>query len=106
MNEVDSWIDALDETNPPLTPVVGQQGITSDVTMSWLVQQSLPRTTIPTYTGAAIKWVPFITKFYTLIHKQAFLSDEQRSMYLTDHLDGEAKRSVSGFSHNTRGYIL
>ena len=27
-------------------------------------------------------------------------------MYLLDYLDGEAKRSVTGFTHDTRGYIL
>ena len=106
VNEVDSWIDQLDETKMQTMPNSVTQGITADVTMSWLVQQSLPRTTIPTFSGAPVSWVPFITKFYTLIHKQAFLSDEQRSMYLLDHLDGEAKRSVSGYSHNTSGYVL
>ena len=105
-NEVDSWIDHLDETKPSQTPDLTKQGITADVSMAWLVQQSLPRTKIPIYEGSSLLWVPFITKFYTLVHKQAFLNDEQRSMYLLDHLDGEAKRSVKGFTHDTRGYYL
>ena len=105
-NEVDSWIDDLDEKNPQPPPDITNTGITADVTMAWLVQQSLPIPKIPTFDGSAVLWVPFITRFFTRVHKQAFLSDEQRSMYLLDNLDGEAKRSVSGYTHDTRGYIL
>ena len=76
------------------------------MTVSWLIQQSLPRTKIPTFSGAPLDWVPFITKFHARIHSQEYLSDEQRSTYLLDHLDGEPKRSVTGFSHDSRGYVL
>ena len=61
---------------------------------------------IPEFDGSAVLWVPFISKFFTLVHKQPFLSNEQRSVYLQDHLVGEAKRSVAGFTHDTRGYVL
>ena len=53
-NEVDSWIDLLDETKPQSLSGLSVQGITADVTMAWLVQQSLSRSKIPVFKGSAV----------------------------------------------------
>ena len=104
-NSVDSWIDLLDVNranvpNPTLT------GIAPDVTMAYLVQQNLPRTQLPTFDGSPTKWVSFITKFRDVIHLQEYLTDSQRCHHLVQHLEGSAERSVTRFTHDSRGYVL
>ena len=42
LNEVDSWIDELDDNRHGQMPNAATNGITANVTMAWLVQQSLP----------------------------------------------------------------
>ena len=98
-NEVDSWIDDLDERRSNL-PSAGNGDLTDNIAMAWFVQQTLPRAKIPTFDGAPSGWLPFITKFFTLVHKQVFLTDAQRHMYLLDHLTGEPKTAVKCFSDN------
>ena len=105
-NQVDSWIDELNENRLNRYPDVTTGGITPDMTMAWMVQQSLPRVQIPSFDGSPVLWVEFITKFRDLIHNQGYLNDTQRSTYLLQHLDGEAKRSVRGFANDRRGYVL
>ena len=105
MNDVDTWIDNLDPNhrhvaNPTMT------GITTDVTLAYLVQQNLPRTTLPTFDGSPTKWVNFITKFRDVVHLQEYLNDTQRCLHLMQQLDGPAERSVSGYTHDSRGYVL
>ena len=95
----------MDETQINQTPNPTTHGIAPDVTMAWLVQQSLPRATIPTFDGSPLLWVEFITKFRDLVHMQRYLNDTQRSMYLLDHLAGEAKRAVKGYANDSRGYV-
>lgn len=79
--------------------------ITADVTMAWLIQQSLQRVAIPTFNGSALPWISFITNFCDIVHEQGYLTDEQRMFYLMDHLTCEGKMSVTGFAHNQSGYV-
>ena len=68
-NEVDSWIDCLDElvdTSPYPDP-----STEADIAR-WFVQQTLPQPKIPLFNGSPLNWVLFISKFYNLIRKQAF----------------------------------
>ncbi len=104
-NFVDSWIDLLDvnrpnQSSPTLT------GIAPDVTMAYLVQQNLPRTQLPTFDGCPTKWVNFVTKFRDVVHFQQYLTDTQRCLLLVQHLEGPAERSVTRFTHDSRGYVL
>ena len=60
MNDVDTWIDALDANRAHIAkPVLA--GITPDVAMAYPVQQSLPCTELPKFDGSPTKWVNFIT---------------------------------------------
>ena len=106
INEVDSWIDQLDVTVTPRTHGHVVPPITPDVTMAWLVQQSLPRAQIPSFDGSPTNWVEFVTKFRDIVHKQQYLNDEQRAAQLLQHLRGDAKRAVKGFANDRRGYVL
>ncbi len=103
-NEVDSWIDELDESKSNI-PAADADNLANNVTMAWFVQQTLPRSKIPVFDGSPSGWVPFITKFYNLVHKQVYLTDAQRHMYLLDHLVGEPKTSVKCFSDHWKGYV-
>ena len=104
MNDVDTWIDALDaNTRNAAIPTVA--GITPDVTLAYLVQQNLPRTQLPVFDGSPTKWVNFITKFRDVVHLQQYLNDTQRCLHLMQQLEGQAERAVSGFTHDSRGYV-
>ena len=73
--------------------------------MTYLVQQNLPRTQLPTFDGSPTQWVNFITKFRDVVHQQQYLNDTQRCLHLMQQLLGPAERAVSGFSHDARGYV-
>ena len=102
---MDSWIDDLD-MNRASAPCGITPGITADVTMGYLVQQSLPRVQIPEFDGSASLWIEFITKFRDMVHLPAYLSDSQRKTYLIQHLGGKAKRAVMAYKNDWRGYVL
>ena len=104
-NDVDGWIDELDVSRVN-TPHPITSGITPDVTMAWLVQQSLPRVQIPDFDGSPTLWVEFVSKFKDMVHDPAYLTDSQRKTYLLQHVKGKAKRAVQGFANDSRGYVL
>ena len=104
-NDVDAWIDELD-INRVDTPFGIARGITQDVTMAWLVQQTLPRIQIPEFDGSPLLWVEFVTKFRDMVHNPVYLNDCQRKNYLLQSLRREAKRAVRGFSNDGKGYVL
>ena len=54
-NEVDTWIDELDENRSSSTMGVTMSGITPDMLMSSLVQQFLPQVKIPRFSGAPLE---------------------------------------------------
>ena len=51
-NEVDSWIDQLDPAQKNRVRNPTTEGINAEITMAWLIQQSLPRIVIPKFDGA------------------------------------------------------
>ena len=104
-NEVDSLIDELDPKKPMRSGAPGNDPGTDQI-MGWFVQQSLPRMAIPEFDGSATSYIEFITKIRDLVHNQPFLRDIQRSSLLLQHLKGEAKLAVKGFSQDWAGYVL
>ena len=58
------------------------------------------------FDGSPIKWVDFITKFKELVNDQPFLNNNQKFIYLIQHVEGEAKQALKVFSSNRSGYIL
>ena len=70
-----------------------------------MVQQALPRIQIPFFDGYPSIWVEFIVKFQDLLHQQKYLTNIQRITFILQHLHGEAKRSVEGFTNDKAGYI-
>ena len=74
--------------------------------MTWLIQQTLPRIQIPDFDGSPLLWVEFVTKFRDIVHNPAYLNDVQHKTYLLQHLKGEAKRAVRGFTNDSKGYVL
>ena len=47
-----------------------------------------------------------MTKFRDVVHFQQYLTDTQRCLLLVQHLEGPAERSVTRFTHDSRGYVL
>ena len=41
-----------------------------------------------------------------MVHDQAYLNNNQKFIYLMQHVDGEAKRALRVFSTNKGGYIM
>ena len=99
-NQVDSWIDDLNELCPE---PIRQRMPDDEATMTWLIQESLPR--FEYFDGSPTQWVDVIIKFRDLVHQQTYLSFTQRSVYLLQQLRGEARRAVQGFGNDKSGYF-
>ena len=105
MNEVDSWIDMLDVFDTTIKTET-QSLQNTEILMAWLLQQSLPRMQVPTFDGNPLQWLEFITKYKEIVHDQACPTNNQKFIYLMQHVDGEAKRALQVFSTNKEGYIM
>ena len=46
---------------------------------------------VPIFDGNPLQWVEFITKCKEIVHDQAYLTNNQKFIYLMRHVDGEAK---------------
>ena len=77
----------------------------SEILMTWLIQQSLPKMQAPKFDGHPIKWVDFIVKFKELVHGQAYLNSDHKFIYLMQYIEREAKRSLGVLSRNKEGYM-
>ncbi|XP_066933479.1 uncharacterized protein [Clytia hemisphaerica] len=98
---VDAWIDDLNRSTINIIP----DGRIHDVQMQMLIQQRLPPQRLPTFDGAADKWVLFISNFFDMVHNQPYLDIFQKRTYLNQHLVGEPKKAIEGFASDTDGYI-
>ena len=71
---VDSWIDMLDVFDTTVK-IETQSLQNTDISMAWLLQQSLPRMQVPIFDGNQLQWVEFIIKYKEMIkHDQAYLT--------------------------------
>ena len=104
-NDVDTWIDQLDDHRSSTAMNFQMQGVGPSVLMASLVQQFLPQLEIPKFSGEAIHWVEFIVSFRDIVHNQPYLNDKQRNHHLLQHLDGEAKDAVKEYANDPRGYV-
>ena len=104
-NVVESWIDDLNFTQN-IERELKRDAVSQEMLMAWLVQQHLPQIQLPKFDGEALDWVDFIMKFRDIVHNQEHLSDNQKFQLLLQHLTGEARRAVRGFSNDTRGYVM
>ena len=79
---VDSWIDMLDVFD--ITVKIETQSLqNTDISMAWLLQQSLPRMQVPIFDGNQLQWVEFIIKYKEMIkHDQAYLTNNQKFINL------------------------
>ena len=99
---VDAWIDELDidfESN--LNPAMSSE----NMTLRLLAYQGLPRLNISPFNGSPEDWIDFVINFRDLIHLQAHLSNTEKMSYLLQHLEGEARRAVIGYSRDKFGYV-
>ena len=78
----------------------------TEISMAWLLQQSSPRMQVPIFDGNPLQWLEFITKYTEIVHDQAYLTNNQKFIYLMQHEDGQAKRALQVFSRNKGGYIM
>ena len=105
MNEADSWIDMLDVFDTTVKTET-QPLQNTEISMAWILQQSLPRMKVPIFDGNPLQWVEFITQYKEIVHDQAYLTNNQKFIYLMEHVDGETKRALQVFSANKGGYIM
>ena len=78
-----------------------------DLTMTWLLQQNLPRIHIPLFNGSPFTWVEFVTKFKDIVHDQSYLNNSKMLHYLQQHVADEARRAIHGYEDmSKRGYVL
>ena len=98
---LDQWIDELDPNNL----IIQDTSDSRNIQMELLIQQRLPRQELIVFSGEADKWIEFASKFYDIVHKQPYLDSFQKHTYLTQHLKGEALKSIEGFSNDNQGYV-
>ena len=104
-NEVDSWIDELDDNRSCTALSIQMSGIGADVLMASLVQQFLPPIDIPKFSGHPLDWVEFIVSFRDVVHNQPYFNDRHRHQHLVQNLIGEAKVAVKEYRNDPRGYV-
>ncbi|XP_066933420.1 uncharacterized protein [Clytia hemisphaerica] len=98
---LDQWIDELDPNN--LT--IPDTNHSRNIQMELLIQQRLPRQELIVFAGEADKWIEFVSKFCGIVHKQPYLDSFQKHTYLSQHLKGEALKSIEGFTNDDQGYV-
>ena len=104
MNEVDSWIDMLEAFDTTVkTETQALQN--TDISMAWLLQQSLPSMQVPIFDGNPLQWIEFITKYKLIFMIKHILPNNPKFIYLMQHVDGQAKRAFQVISTNKGDYI-
>ena len=66
--------------------------------------QRLPKLTLPTFSCNLLEWQSFWDSFESSVHLNPSLSEIQKFNYLQGQLEGEAARTVSGFSLTNSNY--
>ena len=105
-NNVDSWIDELDENHVEDPSEMLSEGMNHQAMMGWMIQQYLPNMKLPHFDGSPIDWVPFIVKFRDVVHRQKYLFNEQRSYLLMQHLKCEPERAIRSYVNDPSGYVF
>ena len=91
-NEVDSWIDVL---NPQVVFIESE--IELFISMTCLIQKSLPKMEAPKFDANPLKSVAFIVKFIESVYGEVYLNNNQKLVYLMQHFEGESKRAYKIF---------
>ena len=80
------------------------QPTASNASTSSIQFQRLPKLTLPTFSGDLFEWQPFCDSFESSVHLNRNLSDIQKFNYLQAQLEGEAARTINGFSLTNSNY--
>ena len=91
-----TWIDQL---RPPTVPQHPQQANVASA-----FTKSIPRLTLPTYSGKPSEWPRWIGLFRALVHDQPSLSDAERMAHLQASVSGQAREAVSGMLYDGNLY--
>lgn len=91
---------AQSNTLEPVVPVSGMQ--------ETIVQQPsasrLPKLNLPRFSGDLLEWQTFWDSFQAAVHSNPKLTSIEKFNYLRSLLDGEASRTVSGFTLTNANY--
>ena len=88
-----TWIDELPGTaasGPPLKTGSPPSGHASAFV------KSIPRLTLPVYSGDPLEWPRWVGLFRALIHEQPSLSDSERMAHLQASVTGTAQQAIAG----------
>ena len=85
-----SWIDELS----------GTRVMPQSVTTSSAFAKSLPRLTLPLYSGDPLEWPRWIGLFRALVHGQPSLSDAERMAHLQASVTGKAQQAIAGMLYD------
>ena len=64
----------------------------------------LPKLSLPTFSGDVLAWQAFWDSYESAIHHNTCLTDVQKFNYLKTMLEGEAARTIQGFSLTNANY--
>ena len=91
-HEVDSWIDVL---NPQVVFVKSE--IQPFISMTCLIQESLPKMEVPKFDANPRKLVTFTVKFIVSVYDEVFMNNNQKLIYLMQHIEVESKELLRYF---------
>lgn len=90
-----AWIDDLPSApTPPPTP-------SANASAFW---KSIPKLTLPKYSGDPAEWPRWVGLFRALVHDQPSLSDAERMAHLQASVTGRARQTIAGMLYDGNLY--
>ena len=89
-----TWIDELPGTAAPAARL--QTGSPPQSRHASAFLKSIPRLTLPVYSGDPLEWPRWVGLFRALIHEQPSLSDSERMAHLQASVTGTAQQAIAG----------
>ena len=96
-----TWIDELPGTAAPAARLT--TGSPTSGNASAFVK-SIPRLTLPIYSGDPLEWPRWVGLFRALIHDQPSLSDSERMAHLQGSVTGTAQQAIAGMLFDGKLY--
>ena len=90
----------------PLTPLIPEDDTrrSRDTTTRPAPASRLPKLDLPRYSGNPLEWQTFWDSFKAAVHSNSNLTGVEKLNYLHAQLDGEASRTLSGFTLTDANY--
>ena len=94
----------LDKNNATVSPATVPDSVSRDSVVPSAPASRLPKLDLPKFSGNPFGWQTFWDSFQAGVHSNPKLTGVEKLNYLRSLLDGEASRTVSGFTLTNANY--